>query len=156
MPITRQKITRALVPTVTAIALATVVSGCGGTDITQARIQASLPTVFTNLYIQQQADLGHPGLAPSALQIKNTTCDKGGPSVPDHGAGADWICLLDFVDGTGTPQPQSKFELKVQPNGCYTAGGSTKVVGPLLIQDPTGKYITNKVFEFDGCFDTTG
>jgi hypothetical protein len=153
MRITRAKAT--LAPAVTAIALVALVSGCGGTDITQARIQTSLPTVFTNLYIQQQADLGHPGLTASAVHVKNTTCDKGGPSVPDHGAGADWICLLDFVDGTGTPQPQSKFEVKILPNGCYTAGGSTKIVGPLLIPNPAGKYIANKGFELDGCFDTT-
>jgi hypothetical protein len=156
MRINAAKATRAAVPMIAALALTALVSGCGGTDITQARIQKSLPTVFTNLYIQQQADVGHPGLKAPALQVKNAACDKGGPSVPDHGAGADWICLLDFVDGTGTPQPQSKFEVKIQPNGCYTAGGSTKVVGPLLIQNRAGKYITNKVFEFDGCFDTTG
>jgi hypothetical protein len=155
MRITRRSATRALAPLITAITLATGVTGCGGTDITQARIQTSLPTVFTNLYIQQQADIGHPGLTPGALQVKNTSCDKGGPSVPDQGAGADWICLLDFIDGTTKPQPQSKFEVKIQPNGCYTAGGSTKIVGPLLIQNPAGKFITNKVFEFDGCFDTT-
>ena len=160
MPITRATLarttlTRTVMGTLALVASATTLSGCGSPDITQARIETSLPVVFTNIYLQQQADIGRRTLTPAAIAAKHASCDKGGPSVADVGAGSDWICLMDFTNGAGVPQPKSKFEIKINSNGCYTAGGSTKVVGPLIIPTPAGKYITNKAFEFDGCFDTT-
>jgi hypothetical protein len=135
-----------------AVALSTVLAGCA-TDVTRPRVEGSLGPLFANLYVQQQALLGHPGLRPSAVAAR-ATCDKGGPRVPDKGAGSDWICMVNWTDTAGKPQ-SGKFELQVRSNGCYMAGGPSKLVGPLTVRSAAGTYVINPVFEFDGCFDTT-
>ncbi|WP_041259388.1 hypothetical protein [Pseudofrankia inefficax] len=55
----------------------------------------------------------------------------------------------------GTKATTGKFELTIHPNGCYEAGGPTKVVGPITIRAANGTNVTNPVFDFDACFDTT-
>ncbi|HEY6796501.1 MAG TPA: hypothetical protein VI248_17635 [Kineosporiaceae bacterium] len=138
----------------TVAAAAAVLAACGSADVTRPRLEASLAQVFPNYYVQQQALLGHPGLAPAAVQAR-PTCHRGsGPTASDTGAGSDWICVVDYLDGAGKAQ-EGKFELKVNPNACYTAGAPTKLVGAATIQTPTGRWVTNPVFEFDGCFDPT-
>lgn len=137
-----------------------VLSACGPVDVTPQRLEASITTVFPNYYVQQQAMLGHPPVTAAALGAK-ASCDKGGPSIPDKGAGNDWICLVDWTDPIGgihytdadAKTGASKFELKVSSNGCYIAGGSTKTFGPVQIQGPDGKFFANPVSEFDGCFN---
>jgi hypothetical protein len=146
------RLPRAVVAVGAATALAAVLAGCA-TDVTRPRVEGSLGPVFANLYVQQQALLGHPGLTPAAVAPK-ASCDKGGPRVVDKGAGSDWICQVGWTDATGKAQ-NGKFELQVRSNGCYLAGGPSKLVGPLTIRATTGKYVINPVFEFDGCFDTT-
>ena len=144
-----------------AVALAAL-SACGPTDITAERLEHSLAVVFPNYYVQQQARLGHPGVDPADLH-PILSCDKGGPNNPDKGAGNDWICNADWTDpvknihytdadpATGS----TKFEIKVNSDACYSAGGSSKVFGPQQLQDPSGTYFNNPMFEFDGCFDTS-
>ncbi|KEZ34653.1 hypothetical protein [Frankia sp. CeD] len=146
------RLTRATSAVSAATALAVALAGCA-TDVTRPRVENSLGPVFANLYTHQQALLGHPGLTPAAVAAK-ASCDKGGPQVPDRGAGSDWICQLRWTDSAGKPQ-NGKFELQVRSNGCYQAGGPSKLVGPLTIKATTGTYVINPVFEFDGCFDTT-
>lgn len=117
------------------------------------RVETSLGPVFANLYVQQQALLGHPGLTPAAVAAR-PTCHRTTPGSHDKGAGSDWICQVGWTDGTGKTQ-SGKFELQVRSNGCYQAGGPSKVVGPVMIRSVVGKQVINPVFEFDGCFDTT-
>ena len=82
-----------------------------------------------------------------------SSCDRGGPGVPDVGAGPDWICLVDFVDNTGTLQKEAKFELQIHANSCYTAGAPAKLLGSFTITDTTGAEVPNPVNAFDVCFD---
>ncbi len=149
---TRARLPRAAVAAGAAAALTAALASCAP-DVTRPRVEASLGPVFANLYAQQQALLGHPGLTP-AVVAPRASCDKGGPRVADEGAGSDWICMVRWADAAGKTQT-GKFELQVRSNGCYQAGGPSKLVGPLTIQATTGTYVTNPVFEFDGCFDTT-
>jgi len=65
-----------------------VLAACGGPDVTRPRVEASLAQVFPNYYVQAQALLGHPGLTPAGVRAR-PVCDRGGPSVPDRGAGSD-------------------------------------------------------------------
>jgi hypothetical protein len=136
-----------------AAGLALVAAGCGGSDITRPRIEGSLGPVFDNLYVQQQTLLGHPGLAPAQVGAK-PVCHRSTPGTHDQGAGSDWICQVTWTDHAGKSQ-NGKFELQVRSNGCYQAGGPSKLVGPITIQTAGGKTVTNPAFEFDGCFDTT-
>src|SRR5215510_8727110 len=125
-------------------------------SVTRARLERDLPRTFANLYVQQAALLGHKGVTVKSLHAQ-TQCDKGGPKVPDHGPGADWICYMSWhdpnVDETLMP---GKFEVSAHSNNCYTAGAPSKLVGLLTITDKTGKDVPNPVFEFDGCFDPNG
>jgi hypothetical protein len=128
-------------------------SACGGSDVTRARLERSLPQTFSNLYVQQAQLLGHTGITVQSLHAQ-AQCDKGGPKVADHGPGTDWICLMKWTDpNVPLPDGSGKFELNVHSNDCYTAGGPSKLVGLLTITDTHGQDVDNPVFEFDSCFD---
>jgi hypothetical protein len=135
-----------------AVTLTALLAGCGA-DVTRSRVERSIGPTFTNLYVQQQALLGHPGLAPAAVAPR-AACHRTNPAAHDVGAGSDWVCQLTWNDVHRTTE-NGKFELTVHPDGCYEAGGPTKIVGPLTIRAASGKDVTNPVFEFDACFDTT-
>jgi hypothetical protein len=137
-----------------AVAAATLgLAGCGGSDVTRARLERNLPQTFSNLYVQQAKLLGHKGITVASLHAK-AQCDKGGPDVPDRGPGADWICLMTWHDPTLPPDTlPGKFEINAHSNDCYTAGGPSKIVGSFTIPDAHGKTVDNPVFEFDSCFD---
>ena len=133
---------------------AAVVAHGGGSTVTRARLERSLPATFANLYVNQAQLLGRTGLTPDSLQAK-AMCDKHGPDVADVGPGGDWVCLMSWTDPQ-VPMPNEgygKFELNVHSNDCYTAAGPTKLTGFLTLTNTAGKEVTNPVFEFDGCFD---
>src|SRR3954470_5169043 len=126
---------------------------CGSTDITRARLERNLPQTFSNLYVQQAKLLAHKGITAANMHAK-AQCDKGGPNVPDHGPGADWICMMTWRDTTLSPDLlPGKFEINAHSNDCYTAGGPSKIVGSFTITDTHGNDVDNPVFEFDSCFN---
>lgn len=128
-------------------------SACGGSDVTQARLERSLPATFANLYVQQAKILGHENVTVGSLHAR-AECDKGGLKVEDRGTGADWICLMNWKDpNLPLPDGTGKFELNVHSNDCYTAAGPSRLIGLVMITDPQGKDVPNPVFEFDACFD---
>jgi hypothetical protein len=136
-----------------AAAVTLGLAGCGGSDVTRARLERNLPQTFSNLYVQQAKLLGHKGITVQSLHAR-AQCDKGGPDVPDRGPGADWICQMTWKDPTipaGTLP--GKFEVTAHSNDCYTAGGPSKIVGQWTITDRRGRTVDNPVFEFDSCFD---
>jgi hypothetical protein len=145
-----------LVIALAAIAGAAAVSTAvgGGSAITRARLERSLPITFENQYVQEAALLGHNGLTPESLHA-TAMCDKGGPDVPDVGPGSDWICLVGWTDPNVPMPPEGygQFEVTVHSNDCYTAGGPSKLVGFQTINDRRGRTVNNPVFEFDGCFN---
>ena len=122
--------------------------------VTRARLERSLPVVFSNLYVQQAHLLGRTGATPGSLHAK-AMCDKHGPDVADVGPGGDWICLMSWTDPNVPMPPEGygKFELNVHSNDCYTAAGPSKLTGFLNLTDKRGQDVPNPVFEFDACFD---
>jgi hypothetical protein len=148
-----------LVLALIAIGAAAAVSSAigGGSSITRARLERSLPTAFENQYVQQAALLGHRDITPASLNAQ-AMCEKGGPDVPDVGPGSDWICLVGWTDPNVPMPPEGygKFEVTVHSNDCYTAGGPSKLVGFQTINDRRGRTVNNPVYEFDGCFDPNG
>jgi hypothetical protein len=138
----------------TAIALLglAALSGCRTQDVTKARLEQSLAPTFANLYAQRAAILGETGVTPAGV-APSADCDRGGPKVADVGPGADWICMVTFVDDHGRKQT-GKFELQAKANSTYVAGGPSKLVGTVMITDKrTGQDVPNPAFEFDGAFD---
>ncbi|MEZ0579109.1 hypothetical protein [Nocardioides sp. MH1] len=151
----RRSVTALITAVLVVVGLGIAAFATGGdSTITRARIERSLPQTFSNLYAQQATLLGHQGVTPDSLQA-TAMCDKHGPDVTDVGPGGDWICLMSWKDPNVPMPPEGygKFELNVHSNGCYTASGSTKLTGYLMITDKRGREVTNPVFEFDGCFD---
>ena len=139
---------------VVAALAAAAVAGSDGSTVTRARLERSLPVVFSNLYVKQARMLGRHGVTAESLHAK-AMCDKHGPDVADSGPGGDWICLMSWTDPNVPMPPEGygKFELNVHSNDCYTAGGPSKLTGFLTLTDVRGREVTNPLFEFDGCFD---
>ena len=154
---------RFVITVVLAIAAVIAVGGAviagtgGGSSVTEARLERSLPTEFSNLYAQQAALLGHQGVTPASLGAQ-AMCDKGGAVEDNVGPGSNWNCLVSWTDPDNPMPPEGygKFEIDVHSNGCYTAGGPSKLVGFQTLTDRTGHEVANPVFEFDGCFDPNG
>ena len=154
---------RFIISLIAALAVVLAVGGAvvagtgGGSTVTRARLERSLPTAFANLYTAQAKLLGHPGVTPASLHPR-AMCDKGGAVEPDVGPGSNWNCLVSWTDPDNPMPPEGygKFELQVHSNGCYTAGGSSKLVGYATLTDRRGRVVTNPVAEFDGCFDPDG
>jgi hypothetical protein len=145
-----------MIPRLIVAAALLALAGCGGSDITKARLERNLPQTFANLYVKQAKLLGHKGITVQSLHAR-AQCDKGGPKRPDRGPGADWICLMNWKDPNVTlPDGYGKFELNAHSNDCYTAGGPSKLIGLQTITDTRGNDVANPVFEFDSCFDPHG
>lgn len=142
---------------VLAVGGAVVAGTGGGSTVTQARLERALPQAFAHLYADQAHIIGHPGITPTSLHAK-AMCDKGGAVEPNVGPGSNWNCLVSWTDPNMPMPPEGygKFELQVHTNGCYTAGGPSKLVGYQTIADTEGRQVTNPVYEFDGCFDPDG
>ena len=147
----------AAVAVVLAISGAVVAGSGGGSTVTRARLERSLPTEFANLYSSQATMLGHRGITPASLHA-TAMCDKGGAVEPDVGPGSNWNCLVSWTDPDNPMPPEGygKFELDVHTNGCWTAGGPSKLVGFATLTDTSGREVPNPVSEFDGCFDPNG
>ena len=142
---------------VLAVGGAVVAATGGGSTVTRARLERSLPQEFARLYADQAHIVGHPGITPASLHAK-AMCDMGGAVEPDVGPGSNWNCLVSWTDPNVPMPPEGygKFELQVHTNGCYTAGGPSKLVGFTTIADTKGRQVLNPVSEFDGCFDPNG
>jgi hypothetical protein len=142
---------------VVAVGGAVLAGTGGGSSVTRARLERSLPTEFSRLYADQARLLGHRGVTPASLHA-TAYCDKGGAVEPDVGPGSNWNCLVSWTDPNNPMPPEGygKFEVDVHSNGCYTAGGPSKLVGFQTLTDARGREVTNPVYEFDGCFDPHG
>lgn len=154
---------RFIISAIAALAIVVAVGGAvlagtgGGSSVTRPRLERSLPVTFANLYADQAKVLGHKGVTPASLNA-TAMCDKGGAVEDDIGPGSNWNCLVSWTDPNVPMPPEGygKFEVSVHSNGCYTAGGPSKLVGFQTITDTKGREVTNPVFEFDGCFDPNG
>jgi hypothetical protein len=148
---------RFLIPALVTLALlfaAGFVSAAGATHVTAPRLERSLPTVFANLYAQQELLQGKPVIPADQLHAQ-AQCMRIGANGASDGPGGDWACLVSWQDPTLPMPPEGwgRFELNVRSNGCYSATGPSKLVGLLTIADAQGKDVTNPLNEFDACFD---
>jgi ABC-2 type transport system permease protein len=137
-----------------ALAAATAFSilaltGCGGPDVTQNRVEDAVGPAFANLYAHQQVLLGH--ILPVRPQA-SATCKRNSTGVANQGAGDDWVCQL-LLQLSG-PTSLYTYELDVKANGCYVADGPPALIGGRTLTTASGRNVTNPLFAFDGCFDT--
>jgi hypothetical protein len=131
------------------------VSGCGSSGITSARLNRAVAPTFANLYVLQQSLRGRRVTAAS-LNSK-ADCARGGPETADSGAGNDWACTVTWFNTGPNIAATASYQVHVQTNGCYTADGDgpADLNGQQLITAADGATVTNPLWEFDGCFDTT-
>jgi hypothetical protein len=122
----------------------------GSTDVTQARVDASVGPAFANLFTYQHSLLGLPAVVRPSTQ---TQCGRTGRGEPNSGAGSDWICQVSLYEH-GQFQAIYTYELSVRSDGCYAADGSPSLVGGSMLTTPSGSNVVNPLFEFYGCFDT--
>lgn len=145
---------RAAAATAAAIALTVAATGCGQSDITKIRIERAIAPHFAHQYAAQAALLGHPNVTAASTHAV-VDCDRGGPNVPDKGAGSNWSCKLDFDDDQRVHQV-GKVDVSINSNACYIgSGGPSALLGFTKITDAHGHEVTNPTAEFEGCFDPT-
>jgi hypothetical protein len=131
------------------------VAGCGTSGVTSERLSGAVGPAFANLYVLQQSLRGRR-VAVAAVRPR-ATCARGGAATPDRGAGGDWTCSVTWFN-TGPNVPQiASYQVHVQANGCYTADGDgpADLNGQQMITSADGATVTNPLWQFDGCFDTT-
>lgn len=134
------------------------VTACDGgpttaTTVTRTRLERSLERTFAHRYAALSSVLGHDDVTYASLDA-HAVCDKGGPTVADTGPGGDWNCWIAYDDPHVTnPDGSTKVEMNVHSSDCYTGIGSSKLVGPLNIEDTRGRPVVNPAAEFDACFD---
>jgi ABC-2 type transport system permease protein len=136
--------------------LALTVSGCGSTNLTAGRLQASISSTFANLYVLQQVEQGNPRPLARSLDSR-ASCQRGStPDTPQDGSGA-WLCeIIYLVAGPGYPVI-AKYKVNVQTDGCYAADGDgpASVNGSPTITGPHYTQLINPLALIDACFDTT-
>jgi hypothetical protein len=146
-------VTLAALVAVIALGSAVIATSGDSSTVTRPRLERSLTTTFTNLYVTT-AHLQGRDITAASLNAQ-AMCDKAGAENKDIGPGGDWNCLMSWTDPEVPMPPEGygKFELNVHSNGCYTAGGPSKLVGLITITDTHGNDVDNPVFEFDSCFN---
>jgi hypothetical protein len=129
-------------------------TGCGSSGITDERLNHAVGPTFANLYVLQQSLRGRTVTAASMRP--KATCTRGS-SGADVGAGNDWVCSVNWFDTGPNITVTASYQVHVQTNGCYTADGDgpADLNGRQSIVAADGATVTNPLWEFDGCFDTT-
>jgi hypothetical protein len=153
----RTKLPLLIVGAAAVIAVVAMLAARGGDQIvTRPRLERSMEQSFAQRYVAEAKVLGHSGVSTASLEPR-AFCDKGGPGVPDEGPGSDWNCYLHWNDrNVPLPDGTGKFEMNVHSNGCYTAGGPSKLTGLATLTSTGGKTVDNPVYEWDACYDPGG
>jgi hypothetical protein len=139
-----------LVQPLMAAAIAVVVSGCGASPITPARLEAAIAPTFANLVHVQVSWMGLPPIATSELAAR-AACRKPG-NVASAGSG-EWVCTLVW-QGPDRQTLRDTFDLFVTTDGCYTATAAAETLGGPTLTASNGSSVRNLLYSFEGCFDT--
>jgi hypothetical protein len=132
-----------------------LLGGCAPSGVTAKRLESAVASTFANLIHVQEPILGGPAVEASALR-SSATCQKVGLAADGEGGGT-WRCTIDwYIPGRQAPVRDS-YDLSVTNNGCYTAtaDGTEAHVGGATLKTLRGTTVTNLLYAFDGCFDTT-
>jgi ABC-2 type transport system permease protein len=135
------------------IGVVAVTTGAGGSGITQAKVQRSMVTAFSQLYPFQQAEMRQPRIDGAALGT-SAACDKSEGLGPQEGPGNDWRCTVSWTVPGYNATAQAIYQLDVTANGRYVADGDgpVQVNGYFLIVIE-GQAVPNPLWQFDGNVD---
>ena len=134
-------------------ALVATSAGMTGTGVDRDKLQASLATSFSHLYVLQTRELHRPSVTEDQLEA-TAECDKGGDRVEDTGPGNDWRCVVTWTVPGASGVANATYQLDVQPDGRYIADGDgpKEVNGYFLLRTGTGD-APNPLWQFDGLVD---
>lgn len=133
--------------------LVVLAAGCGSPDITPPRLSADIATNFPRQYREQLRLEGQPRPTEQAVQAR-VSCTKGGDQVPDRGPGKDWVCVVTWVDASGSRRTSS-YEVNARTEACYTATDPALTAHHQFVTRADGTQVDNPLYQFDGCFDVT-
>jgi ABC-2 type transport system permease protein len=125
-------------------------AGCGGSAITEDRVERALAATFANLVPEQLARMGLARVSASSLRVAASCYRRAGGRA---GAG-EWACTVVWAGPNGATL-RDNFEVSVGSNGCYTAalGATESQLGGPTVTGRDGQPIRNLLYGFDGCFD---
>ena len=135
------------------VAVVSVATPAGGTGIDRVKLQGSLATSFSHLYVLQTAELHRPTVTEEQLHAR-ARCDRGGDGVEDAGPGADWRCVVSWTLPGATATGTAVYQLDVTADGRYVADGDgpKEVNGSFRVRTPTGD-APNPLWQLDGLVD---
>jgi len=125
--------------------------------VTAARIEEALAPTFGNLVNLQRSRLGLPEIGSGVLQAA-AQCQKAGATARASRGAGEWTCTLRWSSPGQRLALRDTYDLSVTPDGCFaaTADGSEAHLGGPTIKARDGTSLTNLLYRFEGCFDTTG
>ncbi len=125
--------------------------------VTPSRIEEALAPTFGNLVNLERARLGMPGVDRSLLQA-SAQCRKAGATARASQGAGEWTCTLRWSSPGQHVALRDAYDLSVTPDGCYTATADSAEahLGGPTIKARDGATLTNLLYRFEGCFDTTG
>ncbi len=128
--------------------------GCRPTGVTDSPLASAFALTFANLIQSQQALMGLPAVDARAFHAA-ATCHRVGPGGQAAGSGS-WVCTVTWSVPNNRAPLRDTYELRVTPDGCYTAtaDGSEAHVGGPTLTTRQGRTFPNRLYAFDGCFDT--
>lgn len=150
-------LTGAALPLAVLVATTALVLGvtnqASGTGIERPKLERSLATAFSHLYVLQTTELHRPAVTETQLAA-TAECDKGGPRVEDRGPGNDWRCVVTWHLPGATATGSTIYQLDVTAEGRYVADGDgpKEVNGSFQVRTPTGD-APNPLWQIDGYVD---
>ncbi len=131
------------------LAIVFALAGCGPDRITAPAVSDAVAAVFGRLALLQQQIVGRGNAAPVDVRA---ACGRGAPSAGGAGAGDDWACELSWTPA-GSARMQSRYDVRLRPDGCFTAEGPPSAVGATVLLSRDGQMVVNPLTAFDGCLD---
>jgi len=142
-----------------ALALCVLVlagGACQQQDVTKAKLDADVSTVYAHLLAKRDALLGSH--VRTGIRVE-ANCYRGGPKQPDVGAGKDWRCDVTETDASTAPDAptSTSYQVIVRANACWTAleeslTAKAETIDVITMTDPrTGADLPDPLGGFDGC-----
>jgi ABC-2 type transport system permease protein len=125
--------------------------------ITASGIEDAVAPTFANLVHLQRSILKLPEIDRAVLRA-SAQCQKVGAPARDTAGAGDWTCTVLWSSPGQRIPLRDAYDLSVTTDGCYTAtaDGSEAHIGGPTLTTRDGATVTNLLYTFEGCFDTTG
>jgi ABC-2 type transport system permease protein len=132
--------------TVAIVGLSTPSMGSG---ITQTKVQRSVATAFSHLYVLQTRQLHRPAVTEAQVAA-TASCNKGDGLENPTGPGNDWRCVVSWHLPGASVTGQAIYQLDVKADGRFVADGDgpKDVNGYYLVRTSTGDQ-PNPLWQFD-------